>query len=380
MPRLLSAVHRYRCRIALPRGAGPVSGVPGFRLGPSHLGIAPNPGRRGLLFQQLRAVAPRGVLPRPGRGVRIGARPRRLEYHQRGRPAGEPADRRRGSTAGPGPRNRRRRRIRAAAKLSRPDRRLLRVRRSPACAVQGFRRALANRSLPARLLYPDRGPRPGDAAMTGQVEVTYTVLDVAPEPYAVSPLLTARVGIVADGDDPVHAIALRCQVRIEPPRRSYSDTEAAGLSDLFGPRERWASTQHSFLWQHCTAMVPGFAGTTTVALPLDCTYDFEVAGAKYLHALRDGTVPLQFLFSGTIFVKSERGFSVQQVPWDCEYRYDMPVAVWRELIAAHYPNAGWVRLSHETIAALAGYKSEHGMLDLEDAVTSLLVANRETAR
>ena len=76
-------------------------------------------------------------------------------------------------------------------------------------------------------------------------------------------------------------------------------------------------------------MVPGFAGNTTVALPLDCTYDFEVAAAKYLHALRDGALPLQFLFSGTIFVKSERGFSVQQVPWDCEYRYDMPVAVWR---------------------------------------------------
>ena len=73
-------------------------------------------------------------------------------------------------------------------------------------------------------------------------------------------------------------------------------------------------------------MVPGFAGNTTVALPLDCTYDFEVTAAKYLHALRDGTLPLQFLFSGTIFVKSERGFSVQQVSWDCEDRYDMPVA------------------------------------------------------
>lgn len=215
--------------------------------------------------------------------------------------------------------------------------------------------------------------------MTGQVEVTYTILDVAPEPYAVSPVLTARVGVVADGDDPVHAIALRCQVRIEPPRRSYSDTEAAGLSDLFGPRERWASTQHSFLWQHCTPMVPGFAGTTTVALPLDCTYDFEVAAAKYLHALRDGAVPLQFLFSGTIFVKSERGFSVQQVPWDREHRYDMPVEVWRALIAQHYPNTGWVRLNHETIAALAHYKSAQGMLDLDHAVTSLLEAQRTTA-
>ncbi len=217
--------------------------------------------------------------------------------------------------------------------------------------------------------------------MTAQLrDVSFTVLDVAPEPYTVSPVLTARVSVAATGDDPVHAIALRCQIRIEPLRRSYSDDEAAGLIDLFGPRERWAATQRTFLWQHCTAMVPGFTDSTTVALPLECSYDFEVAAAKYLHALRDGALPLQFLFSGTIFVKSDRGFSVQQVPWDCEYRYDMPVAVWRALIAQHYPNTGWVRLSHDTIAALAGYKSVHGLLDLDHAVTSLLDSERETAR
>lgn len=205
------------------------------------------------------------------------------------------------------------------------------------------------------------------------LDVSFAVLGVAPEPYSVSPVLTARVAIDCDGNDPVHAIALRCQVRIEPLRRSYSDDEAAGLVDLFGARERWASTQRTFLWQHCAAMVPGFAASTTVALPLDCTYDFEVAAAKYLHALRDGALPLQFLFSGTIFVKSERGFSVQWVSWGCEDRYDMPVAVWRDLMAQHYPNTGWVRLSHDTIGALARYKSARGLLDLDHAITELIV-------
>ncbi|WP_231972876.1 MULTISPECIES: DUF6084 family protein, partial [unclassified Mycobacterium] len=69
------------------------------------------------------------------------------------------------------------------------------------------------------------------------MDIDFTVLDVAPEPYTVSPVLTARIAVTT-GDDPVHAIALRCQVRIEPLRRSYSDDEAAGLTDLFGPRER----------------------------------------------------------------------------------------------------------------------------------------------
>ncbi|WP_301149609.1 DUF6084 family protein [Mycobacterium simiae] len=207
-------------------------------------------------------------------------------------------------------------------------------------------------------------------------EVSFTVLDVAPEPYAVTPVLTARVGVTADGDDPVHAIALRCQVRIEPARRPYTDGEAAGLTDLFGPRERWTSTQHGFLWQHCTAMVPGFTGHSTVDLALQCTYDFEVAAAKYLHALRHGTIPLQFLFSGTVFVRSGRGFSVRQVPWDRECRYDMAVDVWRALMAQHFPNSGWVRLGHETIAALIAYKSAQGLLDLDGAVTSLLDSER----
>jgi Family of unknown function (DUF6084) len=205
-------------------------------------------------------------------------------------------------------------------------------------------------------------------------EVTYAVVDVSPQPYSVTPVLTARVGVASVGDDPVHAIALRCQVRIDPLRRRYSDDEAAGLLDLFGPRERWSTTQRTFLWLHCSVMVPGFSGATQVELPLDCTYDFEVAAAKYMHALRDGTVPLQFLFSGTVFTQGERGFAVQQVPWDREDRYDMPVSVWRSLMDQHYPNTGWLRLRHDALDALASYKSERGLLGFDDAITSLLDA------
>src|ERR1700744_5258652 len=159
--------------------------------------------------------------------------------------------------------------------------------------MEGIRRRPAGAGVHRRLLRTGCGARPRDAWISGEpIDVSFSVLEVAPEPFSVTPVLTARVG-VAGGDDPVHAIALRCQVRIEPLRRSYSDEEAAGLTDLFGTRDRWATTQRTFLWQHCSAMVPGFSGNTPVALPLDCTYDFEVAAAKYLHALREGTLPLQ---------------------------------------------------------------------------------------
>ncbi|MFN6554128.1 DUF6084 family protein [Mycolicibacterium septicum] len=210
--------------------------------------------------------------------------------------------------------------------------------------------------------------------MTGPATtaVTFAVLDISPEPYAVTPILTARVGVAAVGEDPVHAIALRCQVRIEPLRRSYTEAEAAGVLDLFGPRERWGTTQRNFLWQHSTAMIPGFTGSTQVELPLECTYDLEVVGAKYLHALDDGMVPLQFLFSGTVFTRGTRGFAVQQVPWDREDHFDMPVAVWQQLMAQHFPDTGWLRLRHDTLTELANYKARWGMLSFEEAIDNLL--------
>ena len=189
-----------------------------------------------------------------------------------------------------------------------------------------------------------------------------------------TPVLTARVGIAAVGDEPIHAIALRCQVRIEPMRRGYSDEEAAGLLDLFGPRERWATTQRNFLWLQTTAMVQGFTGATQVDLPLECTYDFEVAASKYLHALRDGAVPLRVPVQRNGFHrKATRGFAVQQVPWDREDRYEMPVSVWHDLMRLHYPNTGWLRLDQRHHRRAGGLQvGTRACSSFDDAVTSLL--------
>ncbi|MGW5140704.1 DUF6084 family protein [Nocardia beijingensis] len=214
--------------------------------------------------------------------------------------------------------------------------------------------------------------------MSPVYSTTFAVLEIKPEPYAVAPILSARVGIAALAEEPVHAIALRAQVRIEPFRRGYSDEEAAGLVDLFGPRERWHQTQRSFLWMHCATMVPSFTGGAQVDLPMPCTYDFEVTGSKYLHALREGVVPLLFLFSGTVFIRGTTGFAIQQIPWDREDKFAMPVSVWQGLMDAYYPNSGWVRLHNDTLRALAGYKSSHGLPGFDDAVTRLLTSTEET--
>ena len=205
----------------------------------------------------------------------------------------------------------------------------------------------------------------------------FTVLDIVAEPYAVAPQLTARLRIEEGTGQVVHAAALRCQVRIEPQRRRYEPAEQDALRGLFGERERWADTLKPFLWMQCNTTVQGFTGVTEVDLVLPCTYDFDVIGSRYLHALDAGTVPINLLFSGTVFTRGSNGFGVQQVPWDCEAPYDLPVAVWRQMIESFFPNTGWIRLDHDVLARFADYRARRGMMTWTETVETLLAADGE---
>ncbi|WP_026536158.1 DUF6084 family protein [Arthrobacter sp. H14] len=203
-------------------------------------------------------------------------------------------------------------------------------------------------------------------------QLDFDVLNIFAEPYGATPQLTARLRLLETTGAVIHAIALRCQVRIEPQRRGYAEEEEPGLQDLFGDRARWPSTLKPFLWLHSSTTVQGFTGATDVDLPLPCTYDFEVTASKYLHALRERSVPLALLFSGTIFTKGSNGFGVEQISWNCEASYQLPVAVWRALMDQYFPNTGWIRMDREIVQALAQYKSSLGLTSWDTAVQSLL--------
>jgi hypothetical protein len=203
-------------------------------------------------------------------------------------------------------------------------------------------------------------------------ELAFTVVDIAPEPYAATPTLLARVRVEETTGEQVHALALRAQVRIQPQRRRYDDTEEQALLDLFGDRTRFAQTLKPFAWLHTSTVAQGFTGSTEITLPLPCTYDFEVSGTKYLHALRDGEVPLLFLFSGTVFTRGTTGFSVAQVPWDQEAAYRLPVTVWRDLMEEVFPGTEWVRMDRRTVDALAHHRHVRGLTSWDAVVTTLL--------
>jgi hypothetical protein len=203
-------------------------------------------------------------------------------------------------------------------------------------------------------------------------ELTIEVIDARAEPYAAVPTLLLRLEITEPSGDPVHAIALRTQIQIEPQRRRYSKDEEARLLELFGEQPQWGESLRPFLWTHASTMLTGFTGRTEVDLPVACSYDFEVAAAKYLHSLSDGEIPLALLFSGTVFARRDGVVSVQPVAWHVEANYRLPVKVWRDLMDLYFPNSGWIRLRRETIDALTRYKAERAIPSWEDTFELLL--------
>jgi hypothetical protein len=205
-------------------------------------------------------------------------------------------------------------------------------------------------------------------------ELAFTVVDVRPQEHAAAPHLLFRLRVTESTGAVVHAVALRCQLRIEPQRRRYDPQEEAGLVDLFGGSDRYAGTLKPFLWAHAATMVQGFRSATEVDLPLPVTFDFDVAAGKYLQALEGGDVPLSLLFSGTVFTRGETGFVVEQLSRTCEAACRMPVQVWRDVMEHYFPGAGWIRVDRATLDDLARFRSAHGLTTWGATLAALLPA------
>jgi hypothetical protein len=204
-------------------------------------------------------------------------------------------------------------------------------------------------------------------------DLAITCVDVRADRYAAAPTMVFRLRVSESTGVRVHAIALRCQIRIEPARRRYAEGEAERLLELFGETPQWGESLKPMQFASVGVVVPSFAGATEVDLPVPCTYDFEVGAAKYLHALSGGEVPMLLLFSGTAFRRTDDGrFEVEQVPWSLESRYRVPVAVWQELMDRFFPGGGWIRVHRDTLDALQRFKARGALPTWEAAFAALL--------
>ncbi|HEX3090646.1 MAG TPA: DUF6084 family protein [Ilumatobacteraceae bacterium] len=202
--------------------------------------------------------------------------------------------------------------------------------------------------------------------------VAFEIVGARVEAYAAVPTLMLRLRIVAADGEPIHALALRSQIMIEPKRRQYDADEERRLTELFGETPRWGDTLQPFLWTNVSLTVAGFTGTTEIDLPVVCTYDFEIAAAKYMHSLDSGEIPIVALFSGTAFARSAAGLNASPISWSEEASYRLPVSLWRDMMNLYFPNTGWLRLRRETLDALQRYKSERALLTWDETFEQLL--------
>lgn len=204
-------------------------------------------------------------------------------------------------------------------------------------------------------------------------ELNFTVEKAEPVTFAAAPLLHFKLRLTETDNQPIHAVALRCQIRIDPARRRYDAAESQALLDLFGEPARWGQTLRSMLWAHAGVVVPPFTGGTTVDLPVPCSTDFNLAASKYFHALENDQVPLTLLFSGTVFYESpEHGLQVAQISWDKEASFRLPVSVWKQMMEHYYPNSAWLCLHKDAFSRLREFKSRNGLTSWESAIEKLL--------
>ena len=203
-------------------------------------------------------------------------------------------------------------------------------------------------------------------------DLDFAVVGARAERYAAQPTLVLRLRIDERDGRSVHAVALKCHLRIEPQRRRYVAAEEDRLLEMFGETAQWGDSLRPFLWTHTATMVTAFESSTEFDLPVVCSYDFDVAADKYLHSLDDGVVPLALCFSGTAFSVDRGRFRAEPIAWDRNVAFDLPVAVWRETMDLYFPNSGWIRLDRATLDALTRFKAHRALPTWELAIEQLL--------
>jgi Family of unknown function (DUF6084) len=215
------------------------------------------------------------------------------------------------------------------------------------------------------------GPR---AVAAGAIpELGFEVVEADRVELAAVPTLRFVLRIDSAGGRPVRSVLLDTQIRIAARRRAYDPATHDRLFDLFGAPADWGTNLNSLLWTRTTSIVPPFTGSAQVDLEIACSYDLEVAASRYLDALGDGDVPLEFLFSGTVFYSNEAGLlQTVRIPWSHEVTYRMPVALWKATMDAHFPGSAWLRLDKDRYDRLAAYRSREALPTWEAAIDALL--------
>ena len=203
-------------------------------------------------------------------------------------------------------------------------------------------------------------------------DLRFSVESAKPLARAAAPTVVLRLVVERAGGSAVRSATVGVRVDIAAARRAYDTATEGRLVELFGTPDRWGATLRGIGWSRATVLVGPFEDRTTVELALPCSYDFDVAAAKYLDALRDGEIPLDLLFSGSVLYDAGGHVQAAPIPWDRETSYRLPVRVWRAAMEAAFGDCAWLRLSRDTFDRLSAYRARGAYTSWEAAIDSLL--------
>ncbi|MFT3864470.1 MAG: DUF6084 family protein [Solirubrobacterales bacterium] len=190
---------------------------------------------------------------------------------------------------------------------------------------------------------------------------------------AAAPTLVFDLDVTDRSEREIFTIALAVQIAIEPARRAYDDETRERLTELLGEAGRIGAPTRTVPWASVDVLVQPFRGSGSVAVPVPCGYDLEIAATNYFRSLSDGEVPLVFHFNGSVYYTGDDGrLQIVQISWEESADFRMPIAAWQRMIDAYYPNRGWVPAGAETIERLRRFKLEHGLPSYEAALERLL--------
>ena len=218
-------------------------------------------------------------------------------------------------------------------------------------------------------------PHAASPVVTGHrsPDLTFTVTHAGMAPLTAVPTLDFHLAIARSGGGPIRSILLTTDIRISPARRRHDRATQERLAEVFGVPERWAAQVRPLVWTRATTVVPPFDDRTAVVLPVPCTFDIELAATKYLRAVAEGDIPLDFLFSGTVFHDAVDGrLRTAQISWAKDTTYRLPTALWRQTTRCHGTDGGWIQLSHDSYERLDAYRARNALANWDQTAHALL--------
>ena len=199
------------------------------------------------------------------------------------------------------------------------------------------------------------------------------MLGVGARRHAALPALEFDVHVTEPTGRQVYVIALSAQIMIEPARRQYTRCGARAARRAVRPA--------GALGDHDAQ--PGLAPRRRARAqlhrrdhlhgPVPCTFDLEIAAAKYFNAVEDGLVPLAFNFNG-IDPLPRRRRAAADVAGPVELLGGVPLR--RRGLAPGdgrlLPERALGALHAETLHALLAEKARRGAPTMDAAIAGLL--------